>query len=418
MNSGQPGPQGQDNAGASSKGGASQQPPPGAQGQNQPKSGMNQGQNGNKSQDQSSGSDSSVSKKQSKSKGGESGSESGDGNQGGGQKGQGAGKGAAGGSTPADMGQGASPQSGAGKSSNQPGMRQQAEGKTGQPGQQAGDGSTSTRKQGRKAGEGAAAQRGADTGKPGAGQSSASSNAGGSDSQGAGAQKGQGSAPPTPEQLDRAAKQADVLSDLAKRLSEDPDPELLKQLNMSPEEMERAAEKWGDGAQSALSGEDLTKLNALLDALRKQRQQPDPRLLKRTGQSPEQFRKFVDGLTDPARLEQMYADKRTSLVLEKLDKMREQPDPELLKKLGWSPAELREFLNRWKSMKQAAAKDQQARYRLDQRLRRLGLRAYDNRLGLRDDRNDQVQDLRDADRTTPPKQYEDHFNAFRKGAAQ
>lgn len=50
-----------------------------------------------------------------------------------------------------------------------------------------------------------------------------------------------------------------------------------------------------------------------------------------------------------------YAEQATNLVLEYLeDSLKDEVDPRLMKKLGWSEEQLREFLERWKKMRQSA----------------------------------------------------------------
>ena len=55
---------------------------------------------------------------------------------------------------------------------------------------------------------------------------------------------------------------------------------------------------------------------------------------------------------DKANLE--YARKATDLVLERLKDQQDEPDPELLKSLGWTEEELQAFLARWEAMKRNA----------------------------------------------------------------
>ena len=49
-----------------------------------------------------------------------------------------------------------------------------------------------------------------------------------------------------------------------------------------------------------------------------------------------------------------YAREATDLVLERLKDQQHNPDPELLKRLDWTPEDLQQFLARWEQMKQAA----------------------------------------------------------------
>ena len=77
---------------------------------------------------------------------------------------------------------------------------------------------------------------------------------------------------------------------------------------------------------------------------------------------------------DPANLE--YSRKATDLVLERLKHQQQDPDPELLKSLGWTKEEMRQFIARWEELKRAAREEgPQAQADLDDALRSLGLRA-------------------------------------------
>lgn len=121
---------------------------------------------------------------------------------------------------------------------------------------------------------------------------------------------------------------------------------------------------------------------------------------------------------DAANLE--YARQATDLVLEKLQDQQDEPDPELLKKLGWTPEQLRSFLARWQTMKQEAREHEgEAREELQDALRSLGLRPTGpGRRGSRGD-NDPMQGLQDTGNPSPPpKDILEQFNAYRKGAAR
>ena len=122
--------------------------------------------------------------------------------------------------------------------------------------------------------------------------------------------------------------------------------------------------------------------------------------------------------SDPANLD--YAQRATDLVLERLKHKQEEPDPELLKKLGWTKEELQQFLVRWEQLKRAAREeDPQAKLELDDALRSLGLRA--SRLDVRRGRtdNDQLRGQSEAGIVNrPPAEFEEQFNAYRKGAVR
>ncbi len=117
--------------------------------------------------------------------------------------------------------------------------------------------------------------------------------------------------------------------------------------------------------------------------------------------------------SDPANLE--YAQRATDLVLERLKHKQEEPDPELLKKLGWTKEELQQFLARWEQLKRAAREEgPQAQADLEDALRSLGLRS--SRLDVRRGRteNDQLRGQSEAGIVNrPPAEFEEQFNAYR-----
>ena len=120
---------------------------------------------------------------------------------------------------------------------------------------------------------------------------------------------------------------------------------------------------------------------------------------------------------DGANLE--YARRATNLVLEYLKDQQDNPDPELLKELGWTEQELTDFVKRWQQLKQAAAEDQAGSRELDNSLRSLGLQPQRDRRRQGTTRNDEVRGLRDSgSQSAPPPAYRDLFDAFKKGAAR
>lgn len=110
-----------------------------------------------------------------------------------------------------------------------------------------------------------------------------------------------------------------------------------------------------------------------------------------------------------------YAKKATDLALDYLKDQEHNPDPELLKRLGWSKEELQEFVRRWEAMQTGIDKPEEKR-ELDETLRSLGLRPprQNKRAGGKE--TDNLRDLRDTGgRTQPPSKYREQFEAFRKG---
>ncbi|MBX3426787.1 MAG: hypothetical protein KF688_13995 [Pirellulales bacterium] len=123
---------------------------------------------------------------------------------------------------------------------------------------------------------------------------------------------------------------------------------------------------------------------------------------------------------DEANLD--YARQQTELILNRLEDQlaKQQVDQELLKKLGWSQADLRRFVDRWKSLRDRAAgagpNGQAAQAELDEALRSLGLR----RTGPQRFDAAAAEDERRADdayRARAPREYQDRVRAYIRGAA-
>jgi hypothetical protein len=115
-----------------------------------------------------------------------------------------------------------------------------------------------------------------------------------------------------------------------------------------------------------------------------------------------------------------YARKATELVLERLQDQQQEPDPELLESLGWTPEELESFVSRWQTMKRNAREQGgEAREELEDALRSLGLRrSGPGRRSMERD-NDQLRRLQDGgNRSRPPAEILEQFRAYRKGAAR
>ncbi len=117
---------------------------------------------------------------------------------------------------------------------------------------------------------------------------------------------------------------------------------------------------------------------------------------------------------DPANLD--YARKATDMVLDYLKDRRRSSDPELLKQLGWTKAEMDQFIQRWQDLRAAAqqpdASGKKAQQTLDDWLRGLGLQRPDNQL-----RRDRVREhsghVQDAGATaSPPPEYEQQYRAY------
>lgn len=113
-----------------------------------------------------------------------------------------------------------------------------------------------------------------------------------------------------------------------------------------------------------------------------------------------------------------YAEQATDLVIDHLKDQEHNPDPALLKQLGWTKDDLSAFLRRWENLKQGAEKPD-AKRQLEESLRSLGLKAPKDSKRTGGNTADKVRDLQDAGgRSTPPSRYRDQFEAFRKGVGR
>ena len=122
---------------------------------------------------------------------------------------------------------------------------------------------------------------------------------------------------------------------------------------------------------------------------------------------------------DGPEANQAYARKATDLALEYLKNQRENPDPKLLKELGWTPEELNAFVNRWEALKRDAKENPARRQELDSTLESLGLRPARDIKRRTTTRSDGAGGNQDAgNRSAPPASYQDQINAFRKGVSR
>ncbi len=274
------------------------------------------------------------SKKQSDSEGGESGDQSGGGKKGPGQGANQAGNDSAGQNSSADDGAGASSESGDGETSNTAGNKQEAPGKTGSAGNQQGQGS-SARKD------------------PNGNQENDGTN---------------GSAP--------EAAGSDE--------------------NRKPRDTQKGG---GGGNRPGDAG--LPTGGGVPSDVR-----------HNSGMDPTM--EVADG--DAANL--TYSQQATDLVIDYLKDQESRPNPELLKELGWTPEEMKQFVDRWQRLKQAAVEDG-GRHELNESLRSLGLRSPETKLRQRRVRSDDTRGMSESGEVSePPAAYRDLFDAFRKGTAR
>ena len=105
---------------------------------------------------------------------------------------------------------------------------------------------------------------------------------------------------------------------------------------------------------------------------------------------------------DKPKLE--YTRKATDLVLEYLKDQQQKPDEQLLHDLGWTPDDLRQFIQRWESLKHAASESEAGRRELEESLRSLGLRPAQSTGRRGAAHNDQAGGLREVGSQSSPPQ--------------
>jgi hypothetical protein len=121
----------------------------------------------------------------------------------------------------------------------------------------------------------------------------------------------------------------------------------------------------------------------------------------------------AENIADPANLE--YAKKATDLALEALRRQREQPDPELLKKLHWSEQDLRKFLDRWESAREQAMSDPEQQKKFEKELQALGLVPRRGDARQVDRRVDQLRGMRESGVRMPaPENLRRQFDQYRR----
>jgi hypothetical protein len=119
-----------------------------------------------------------------------------------------------------------------------------------------------------------------------------------------------------------------------------------------------------------------------------------------------------------------FARRSTDLALEHLkDQLRkDQPDPELLNRLGWTRKDLENFVRRWEQMRKAAQAPGEtgaaSRQELDEALRSLGLRPRGSSVGGNTGRDDQSRGYKESRRTSPPPEYAPQYKAYQQGTSR
>ena len=126
----------------------------------------------------------------------------------------------------------------------------------------------------------------------------------------------------------------------------------------------------------------------------------------------------IDSEQERANLE--YAKKATDLALKYLEEQKDNPDERLLQEMNWTPEEMREFLKRWKSMKEKAATGNVSEQReFNEALKSLGLRPPQNKLSGADIKNDDQRGmLEDGAISKPPADIAKKFRAFQRGRSR
>ena len=127
-----------------------------------------------------------------------------------------------------------------------------------------------------------------------------------------------------------------------------------------------------------------------------------------------------DGPATPDPVDLDYADEATDMVLDYLEKNKDQSDPDLLDKLNWTPEQLEAFRRRWQSAKQIDRPgDPQQQQNLDQALQSLGMRRPGDLRADTPQTADDLRGLRDGGNRRPaPPAYRDAFDRFRRSLGE
>ena len=105
-------------------------------------------------------------------------------------------------------------------------------------------------------------------------------------------------------------------------------------------------------------------------------------------------------------------------MLEKLADQQENPDPKLLKKLNWSEEDIKQFVRRWKQLKQNTATPT-GEHEFQQALRSLGLKTQGTRVKQQTRQTEKIGRLRDpGGRFAPPPGLRKKFNAYKRSVSR
>jgi collagen type III alpha len=410
-------------------------------------------QNGDDSQsgaESETGTDTSKGNQQSNARGDQGGDRSGDGNSGGGQQAPNAGQGQAGSHEPSDTGANQSSDPGAGETGTEGGNEQLADGKTGESsGDQAGAGSET----GDAKGENPTGEGGEQESESG-GQHSGSGNeqSGNSDvSRDAAAERGaneQGSPSESTndnQQGDDSGQQPGAEGQQTAAGAQQPGQSNASKGGAENSDQQSPPGEGSAGQPSGTEGEQEGTSDAGAQPggqSASSRSNPgDPSQQNNAGENPSTGGSATnppaggtsgggvngDGvMSEPGGDDpnMAYARKQTDLVLQRLDEELEdhKVDPSLLKSLGWTEAELRSFVDRWKSLKAAAEAPgdgaAEAQQELDQALKAIGLRPRSSLTIRGAATSDELRDLNEAARKAPVAEYADRVRAYLRAAAE
>lgn len=115
-----------------------------------------------------------------------------------------------------------------------------------------------------------------------------------------------------------------------------------------------------------------------------------------------------------------YAKKATELVLDYLNRQKDQPDPELMRELEWNKGDFDNFLDRWnKARDLASSPDPDQRRRWEEQLNALGLQPPRRDAISGSGLNDSFRQQLDAgSRVRPPERLRKQYEAFQKALQQ
>ncbi|MCY2975843.1 MAG: hypothetical protein NTW52_14400 [Planctomycetota bacterium] len=112
-----------------------------------------------------------------------------------------------------------------------------------------------------------------------------------------------------------------------------------------------------------------------------------------------------------------YAKSATDLVLDSLKRQREQPDPELLKRMGWNKEQMQAFVDRWQAAREKALIDPSKKKDYEDMLQSLGLVPQTGSTRAVLGRTDSLTGIREeGSRVRPPESLRERFEAFRKAS--